>query len=405
MGSHEVLTGSVSYTLETPDMDFWPIEVSIARAQNSDEDIEVVWADGCTSIYYPFWLREQCSCTDCHSETTREALIDITKIPLEIQAESITLDEQGYVNICWSDGGHKSRYHPGWLRANSYDDWAQKERVSELKTWDNSFSVLEFDGVRLLECDDHLYEWLTALDSSGLTLLKNVPTTKGSIRKIAERIGIIRQSNFGTLFDVVSKPDADSNAYLSIGLPLHMDLPSRETPPGLQFLHCIVNEAKGGASQFVDGFHLAKIIKQEAPEIFKIVTTVDYSFQNRSVDCDFRASGPLIRLDKYGNPIESRINTFIAAPIINLPHDMLKKAIAAKHYLLQTMNEPRFKVEFKMQPGDMVAFDNRRILHGRSEFYPNTGSRFLEGCYLDRDDLGSALRMLERKKRRIKSGY
>jgi gamma-butyrobetaine dioxygenase len=33
----------------------------------------------------------------------------------------------------------------------------------------------------------------------------------------------------------------------------------------------------------------------------------------------------------------------------------------------------------KLAAGQMVAFDNRRVLHGREAFDPSTGRRFLQG--------------------------
>ena len=37
-----------------------------------------------------------------------------------------------------------------------------------------------------------------------------------------------------------------------------MDLPWFENPPGYQFLHCLVNSAKGGDSSAVDAFAVIK---------------------------------------------------------------------------------------------------------------------------------------------------
>lgn len=41
-----------------------------------------------------------------------------------------------------------------------------------------------------------------------------------------------------------------------------------------------------------------------------------------------------------------------------------------------------------------LAFDNRRILHGREAFNPATGNRHLHGCYVDRVEFDSRMRML-----------
>ena len=41
------------------------------------------------------------------------------------------------------------------------------------------------------------------------------------------------------IFDVVSMETPTNLAYSPVGLPLHIDLSYYESPPGLQFLHCI----------------------------------------------------------------------------------------------------------------------------------------------------------------------
>ena len=59
----------------------------------------------------------------------------------------------------------------------------------------------------------------------------------------------------------------------------------------------------------------------------------------------------------------------------------------------------RFLCKTPFSAGDLVLFDNRRMLHGRDSFDPQSGIRRLEGCYLDRDELLSRLRVLARKAR------
>jgi len=40
-----------------------------------------------------------------------------------------------------------------------------------------------------------------------------------------------------------------------------------------------------------------------------------------------------------------------------------------------------------------MAFDNQRVLHGRTAC--TTGARHLQGCYVDKDSLHSRIRVLE----------
>jgi gamma-butyrobetaine dioxygenase len=58
--------------------------------------------------------------------------------------------------------------------------------------------------------------------------------------------------------------------------------------------------------------------------------------------------------------------------------------------------DPKYILNLKLKGGEMVVFDNRRVLHGRSAFDPNTGRRHLHGCYVDRGEFESRLRMLSR---------
>src|SRR5262249_27438267 len=55
------------------------------------------------------------------------------------------------------------------------------------------------------------------------------------------------------------------------------------------------------------------------------------------------------------------------------------------------------RVEFRLAPGDLVCFDNERVLHGRTAFAG--GERLLEGCYADRAGLRSRLALLRRARR------
>ena len=56
----------------------------------------------------------------------------------------------------------------------------------------------------------------------------------------------------------------------------------------------------------------------------------------------------------------------------------------------------RFQMSFPFEPGDMVGFDNRRILHGRDAFTAG-GVRHLRGFYMDHDDVRSAARVASRQ--------
>src|SRR5207247_933363 len=60
------------------------------------------------------------------------------------------------------------------------------------------------------------------------------------------------------------------------------------------------------------------------------------------------------------------------------------------------LEEPRYRIEFKLEPGDLFIVDNLRVLHGRTGYAASGGERHLQGCYADRDGLRSTLAVLPR---------
>jgi gamma-butyrobetaine dioxygenase len=75
---------------------------------------------------------------------------------------------------------------------------------------------------------------------------------------------------------------------------------------------------------------------------------------------------------------------------------LLKKYYAAYRQLAGLFCDPARSVAHRLQPGELVLFDNTRILHGRKE--GEGGSCHLQGCYLDADGLYSSLAVLSRKR-------
>ena len=54
------------------------------------------------------------------------------------------------------------------------------------------------------------------------------------------------------------------------------------------------------------------------------------------------------------------------------------------------------KGRFRLAKGEMLCFDNRRILHGRTSFNPLSGNRHLQGYYIEREEIYSKLNYLKK---------
>nr|WP_218173561.1 gamma-butyrobetaine dioxygenase [Pseudomonas gingeri] len=359
--------------------------------------IEVYWADGRISPYHHVWLRDNCPCPHCVYTVTREQVLEIVDVPEDLAPAAIRIDGSGCLCIDWQDG-HASRFDPGWLRAHAYDDESRAERQAgkpKSRLWDSSLALPVFEFAALKEDPKILLQWLVALRDTGLTQVRGVPTEPGSLSEVAKLIAFIRQTNFGVLFNVQSKADADSNAYTAFNLPLHSDLPTRELQPGLQFLHCLVNDAEGGESIFVDGFAIADALRREDPAAFRALCEIPVEFRNKDRHSDYRCLAPIIALDSLGQVSEIRMANFLRGPFDASTEQMPVLYGAYRRFIAMT-RESRFRLMRRLNPGELWCFDNRRTLHARNAFDPATGARHFQGCYIDRDELLSRILVLQR---------
>jgi gamma-butyrobetaine dioxygenase len=378
------------------DFRIYPKICDLFDAQVLDDQIRVRWADGRVSPFHHQWLRDNCPCGECVYSVTREQVLEIVDVDAHLRAIDVHID-QGFLSVTWS-GGHRSQYDPGWLRAHAYDADSRAERRAakpKSQLWDSRFQLPVFEYSTVMEDSNALLQWLLALRDSGLTQIRGVPTEPGSLALIAKRISFIRESNFGVLFNVQSKADADSNAYTAFNLPLHSDLPTRELQPGLQFLHCLVNEADGGESIFVDGFAIANALREEDPEAFKALCEIPVEFRNKDRHSDYRRLAPIIALDALGDVAEIRMANFLRGPFETSEEQMPLLYRAYRRFIAMT-REDRFRLVKRLNPGELWCFDNRRTLHARNAFDPASGARHFQGCYIDRDELLSRILVLQR---------
>ncbi len=382
------------YSAPTPDNLSWPTSISIDECWLDDKAIMVRWSAATAgkqvSRFHPLWLRDNCACERCLHTITREHLIDVADLPIDICAENIDLDDEGSLEIKWQNDGHQSIYNPGWLYAHC---GLSKQRVPKTSLWNaEAYSEpISFDAVEQEVSDELLHQVLLSVEQYGLARIRKLGSSSDTIEAIGLRIGPIRETHFERIFQVVSRADSDSNAYTSEALSAHTDIPTRETPPGIQLLHCLVSDADGGESTMTDGFKLAADLAEFYPKEFETLTSVNWCFANRAGDTDYRWDAPVISLDALGKVNEVRLLPFSRAPL-QTSYNNIEPSYRALKLFITLANSDQYQMRYKLSAGDMVIFDNRRILHGRAEFYPHTGDRELRGLYLDRDDVHSTIR-------------
>ncbi|VVN17278.1 gamma-butyrobetaine dioxygenase [Pseudomonas fluorescens] len=375
----------------------YPLISALGGVQSLADRVAIAWADGRISQFHHVWLRDNCPCPQCVYNVTREQVFEIVDAAEDLKPAAVHIDTDGCLRIDWQDG-HLSRFDPGWLRAHAYDDESRAERLAgkpKPYLWRSDLQLPVFEYAALMNDNAALLQWLIAVRDIGLTQVRGVPTEPGSLKLIAQRISFIRESNFGVLFNVQSKADADSNAYTAFNLPLHTDLPTRELQPGLQFLHCLVNDAEGGESIFVDGFAIADALRGEDPAAFQALCEIPVEFRNKDRHSDYRCLAPIIALDALGRVAEVRMANFLRGAFDTSVEQMPRLYRAYRRFIAMT-REPRFRLIQRLNAGELWCFDNRRTLHARNAFDPATGARHFQGCYVDRDELLSRILVLQR---------
>ena len=363
----------------------------IVLAEPEKGGLAATWSDGTTSFWPGIWLRDQCACAQCR-HPSGQRLFEIGDLPEHPQVDAVAVRADG-VHVTWKADGHASVYPVDFLWTHDL----KSDRRAPITLWGGDLAKLpEADLLTLMRDPAAELTWLEAYHAYGFALLRNVPAKPGMVAEVGDRLGFVRTTNYGTLFDVISEPDPNNLANTALGLGVHSDNPYRDPTPGVQLLHCLVCDAPGGDSLLVDGFAAAEQLRAAAPEQFALLTRVPASFRFADKDADLQARTPLISVDFEGRITAVHFNNRSFAGI-DVPVELVESWYEAYRNFAQILKQPERALTFRLAPGDLLVMQNERALHGRTAFDANLGRRHLQGCYVDKDGLESRMRVLRRQ--------
>jgi gamma-butyrobetaine dioxygenase len=362
------------------------------------------------------WLRDNCRCSSCYHAVAEERILESAAIDLDIQAASIDLNTKAEtVEVEWAtEDSHASSYTFAFLAK-----YARKPTVSS-KYEETLWSVADMERnlptlprlpfSRVMESEEGVLEWLELLNKYGFTVLGDVPHGRKRVEQVGRRISVIRNSFWGeSSWDVKDQPDPTSLSLTGGALFPHTDLCFSDSQPGVQFLHCLefsADKLEGGESTIVDGYFVAEKIRREDPAAFRTLTTVDVAHVFSSDKHFFRFDGPVISLHPDGRVREMRYNQALIAPLeaVVASGEETGKALEAARELYRALRvfatETRSLdnlLHWRLRQGELLVFNNRRMLHGRSGYNAVNTRRHLEGCYLDYEEFTGRLKKLREK--------
>ncbi|ELK15994.1 gamma-butyrobetaine dioxygenase [Pteropus alecto] len=363
--------------------------------------MQILWHDGEESFYPAVWLRDNCQCPNCYLDSAKARKLLVEALDVNIGIKDLMFDRKK-VHITWPNE-HFSDFEADWLKKRCFSQHAREKLRRELflpecQYWGSELQLPSLDFEDVLRNDEHAYKWLSSLKKVGIVRLTGASDKQGEVLKLGKRIGFLYLTFYGHTWQVQDKINANNVAYTTGKLSFHTDYPALHHPPGVQLLHCIKQTVTGGDSEIVDGFNVCRKLKEKNPQAFQILSSTFVDFTDIGVDyCDYsvQSKHKIIELDDKGQVVRINFNNATRDTIFDVPVERVQPFYAALKDFVDLMNCKEFKFTFKMNPGDVITFDNWRLLHGRRSYEAGTEiSRHLEGAYADWDVVMSRLRIL-----------
>jgi gamma-butyrobetaine dioxygenase len=369
-------------------------ENSLKLTISSPTELVVERQDGPRFVVHPIWLRERCRDEHSMDLVTGQRLQDPSDLDLDLHLTALTEPQPGRLHVRFSDG-HESDFDAAEILAEAALPPGQHDCPDAIP-WTGALEPLPRADWRGEPSQAELAAWTERFLQYGFIIFSGVPSTPKQVLAVANTFGFTRVTNFGELFDVRSTPDASDLAFTALHLDAHTDNPYRSPVPGVQLLHCLVNETSGGSSTLVDGFAVAEALRTRDSDAFEILSSTPVRFRYRDPRTELVASAAPIDIDAGG-----RVRTIHFSPRLDFvplgPREALSRYYRARRVFDHMLRAPEFEIRFRLNAGDLVMFDNCRLLHGRTGFDPREGLRHLQGCYIDIDGPRSLYRVLRRR--------
>lgn len=360
----------------------------------------------------PHRHRDHCQAPEHRDAGTGQRIHDTFQIPLDLAPRALRATPRGELEVAWppsaaDPAGFTSTYSADFLAQHAYHVDGKDVPVPQDPATDKSTRVVwstaafrsesavprfRFDAV--MAEDRAALAWLTAMRDYGFAFVDGTPVTEEATRLICERMGLLRRTLYSdSMWRTEIRPSGNDTAYTSLPLPAHTDGNYWYDPPGVQVFHAIQADADGGGkSLLVDGFAVADRLRARDPEAFHFLATQPLRYFHTDPAFDYRGQHTVFQLDADGDLDRFAFNND-DRDVVRLPFDQVPRFYRHLKSLIATMRDPELEYWTLLKPGDVLFFNNNRVLHGRSGFSARSG-RILSGAYISAEDVASTFRTL-----------
>ena len=182
-------------------------------------------------------------------------------------------------------------------------------------------------------------------------------------RSIAKFLGPLTQSQNdfpGEIKPVTPEASGtEGSGDTSQDLGLHVDGTQHDETPAFLIFHYIAGAKSGANSVFVDSARvLFDIPERERNRILVKLAKPDAATFSKK---NMTHRGPMV----YFSPSGRLLLRIRFDNVISVHPDCVEDF----EYLKAKFNEPQYRLEFRPEPGELIVFDNWRVLHARDEVY------------------------------------
>ena len=364
--------------------------MELIRAKRQGYRLLVSWSDGVEEEFPTVWLLHACTCQKCGLSIKGVRQQRLTDYPARPALEDVWV-QNDTLHIDWGDG-HKSSYSGKWLRGHRLSDLGRTERRPLPTIWGADLTLsdpLSYEKVATDPPENLLM--LESIRDLGFVKLCGVPVEASMTEEIPALVGKRRETNYG-IYELKAKANPEITGDMAVGLAPHTDEMYRIDPPAITFFHVIQPSHMGGDSTLVDGLRLAQRLGNENPNALRTLCEIPARF-HRELDegRHFDLQAPIFRQDENGRITGIRLNDRCMAPVDATPNDT-ERFYDSLRLLLAIIYSGEETIQLRIEAGQMLIFNNHRLLHGRTAF-DSTSGRHVRIVHVDLDEFHSRLRV------------
>ena len=136
-------------------------------------------------------------------------------------------------------------------------------------------------------------------------------------------------------------------------------------------------------SHYVDGFHVAELLRARDPSAFELLSTVPIRCHCVDDDASLHATGTIIELEPSiglhpsrtaagaapaGKVQRIRFNDYDRSALTSLPFELVSEFYRAHRVLTEIIRDESSTLKHKLAPGTTAILNNMRVMHGRDAF-------------------------------------